>query len=245
MNDHLAKPIEVAELHRLLGRWIAPREGQAVPVGRARDGGDAPELPSSLPGVDLAQGLQRVGGNRALYHRLLRQFGDGNREAAARINGALAAGRREAALKAVHSIRGAAGNLGAEALSAAAKALEDRLAAGEGDVGDLAARFSERLAEVANGISVLPPPAGEAASGGEAVDREAVALLLAEFATLLYSDFGEARHCCEKLRLLLTKTPLSREGEELTQAMAEFDTDAAERVTGRIAATLGLEVGRA
>ncbi|MDH4320468.1 MAG: response regulator [Desulfobulbaceae bacterium] len=244
MNDHLAKPIEVAELHRLLGRWIAPRAEQVAPVGAARGDGDAPELPSRLPGVDLAQGLRRVGGNHVLYLRLLRQFGAGNRDAGARIGEALAAGRRQEAQNMVHSIRGVAGNLAAEALYAAANTLEDRLAAGEADVGDWLARFSERLDEVVNGIDMLPP-AEKVAGGVAAVDREAVALLLGELTILLYSDFGEARQCCEKLRRLLAETPLSHEGAELTQAMAEYDTDAAETVIGRIAATLALEMGRA
>src|SRR6185295_8552354 len=72
MNDHVAKPIDPAALFDAVGRFYKPAEGTPV---LDRPSGPAPQdaLPS-IAGLDADDGLARVGGNRKLYVKILRQF---------------------------------------------------------------------------------------------------------------------------------------------------------------------------
>ena len=76
MNDHVSKPIDPAALYDVLrplrdDRPAARRVPRRRPRRRPRRGAAA------VDGLDTAQGLRRVAGNRTLYLRLLRQFVDG------------------------------------------------------------------------------------------------------------------------------------------------------------------------
>ena len=104
MNDHIAKPIDPGRAVRdgraaLLptagaraAGQLPPREADARPPGRwprsARRRGDLP----SVEGLDTADGLLRVAGNRRLYLKLLRQFVEQQADAPARIADASGAG---------------------------------------------------------------------------------------------------------------------------------------------------------
>ncbi len=82
------------------------------------------ELPESLPGFDLADGLKRLQGNKKLYRKLLLNFATDYSEAANDIRSALDAKDFERTHSLVHNIKGLAGNLSATDLQAAAVNLE-------------------------------------------------------------------------------------------------------------------------
>ena len=68
--------------------------------------------------------LQRLGIERASLERMLLRFADGKDQTLDAVRAAVVAGDAAATAKHAHAIAGAAGNLGADALHAAAKALE-------------------------------------------------------------------------------------------------------------------------
>nr|MDJ0888451.1 Hpt domain-containing protein [Desulfobacterales bacterium] len=129
MNDHVTKPIDPNQLFSALVKWVTPDRGpiearaaaEAEPV---KDEGAAKDLPETLPGFDLAQGLRRLQGNRTLYRKLILQFADSCREGIAQLRTAIESMRHEEILQVAHSIKGSAGNLAAEDVQAAAMALE-------------------------------------------------------------------------------------------------------------------------
>jgi HPt (histidine-containing phosphotransfer) domain-containing protein len=82
------------------------------------------ELPKSLPGFDLASGLERLMGNKRLYRKLLRDFGSKYTEVAGEIRNALDEKDFEQAHSLVHNLKGLAGNLSATDLQAAAVEME-------------------------------------------------------------------------------------------------------------------------
>jgi HPt (histidine-containing phosphotransfer) domain-containing protein len=79
--------------------------------------------------LNLDDAMKRLGGNRALYHMLLKKFLAGGDEDA--IKTALAAGDHEGAVMAAHTVKGTASNLSLTALHQAAAAFEAALKAGE------------------------------------------------------------------------------------------------------------------
>ena len=127
MNDHVTKPIDPAELFSALARWIPPSAGDGSgPVVPSQSAEVL--LPESIPGVEVAAGLMRVGGNKALYRKLLLKMRAEYPAMTASIRTALAEGRTKDAEIAAHSVKGSAGNVGAVALQEAAGELESAIA---------------------------------------------------------------------------------------------------------------------
>jgi HPt (histidine-containing phosphotransfer) domain-containing protein len=81
-------------------------------------------LPESLPGFDLAAGLERLRGYKSLYRNLLLDFGADYCGVAGEIYEALASPGFEKAHYQVHILKGLAGNLEATDLQAAAIEME-------------------------------------------------------------------------------------------------------------------------
>jgi len=133
MNDHVAKPVDPAALYAVLGRYHrAPAELEAV------------------DGLDVAQGVRRVAGNRKLYLSLLRTFVEGESDAARRIRESLDRGERAVAERLAHTLKGTAGNLAAGPVQAAAGSLEKAIREG-----DDAARVESLRASLAAAMDQL------------------------------------------------------------------------------------------
>jgi CheY-like chemotaxis protein len=133
MSDHVTKPIDPDKLFATLQKWIKPSEKRAAAQKSAVseeptvEGKAAPaeeELPESLPGFDLADGLTRLQGNKKLYRKLLLSFATDYGETAKDIRMALNAEDFDHAHSLVHNLKGLAGNLAATDLQAAAVAME-------------------------------------------------------------------------------------------------------------------------
>ncbi|MFA6294109.1 MAG: response regulator, partial [Victivallales bacterium] len=123
MNDHVSKPIDPAALFETVSRYYKPsvkgKKDTALPApqtGKVSSGGG--NLPA-VAGLDTVKGLLRTGGNRKLYLKLLRQFADQQAETPARIAELLSKGDPASAERMAHSLKGVAGNLGADAIMAA------------------------------------------------------------------------------------------------------------------------------
>ncbi|MGB5747841.1 MAG: transporter substrate-binding domain-containing protein [Desulfobacterales bacterium] len=134
MVDHVTKPIDPEHLFATLLKWIRPRE--VPPVASAHEmsmdekqpatvaddtilasGSDIPAdkeaFPTSLPGFDLDEGLNRLQGNQKLYKKLLLNFGASYSNATHDIRQALDSADYENAHQLVHSLKGVAANLAA------------------------------------------------------------------------------------------------------------------------------------
>ncbi|OWP50890.1 response regulator [Pseudomonas nitroreducens] len=123
MNDHIAKPIDPEAMFLTLARWIEPRQQP--------DTASAPALttpPASqfdLPGIDSRAGLATCAGKVDLYERLLQRFRTRYRDFIGEFRALDPATDPTARRRAAHTLRGAAGNIGALALAKAATALEE------------------------------------------------------------------------------------------------------------------------
>ncbi len=82
------------------------------------------EFQKRLSYFNVAEGLQRVGGDESFYIELLSDFVSEFRDSADRYEQILRNGDTEEARRLVHSVKGVSGNLGAKRLHEAAAALE-------------------------------------------------------------------------------------------------------------------------
>jgi len=138
MNDHLTKPINFNSLRAALLQWL-PREKCAVVAADKPDLFTKPKLISNQPqmGLDLEDGLRRLGGNYKLYLKLLRNFVAEYGETPTLLLRELNADRRKDAISRIHAIRGVAVNLGGKEVEAAAMELENACQATENTGNDI------------------------------------------------------------------------------------------------------------
>ena len=130
MQDHIAKPVNVAEMYATLARWLRPDSSETAPAQAAvaaaavaRNGGQhAPLL--VLPMVDVRAGLATAMGDDKLYRRLLNKFLEGQQDFVAQFVQSLDGGDATAPERLAHTLKGVAGNIGARGVQAAAQELE-------------------------------------------------------------------------------------------------------------------------
>jgi CheY-like chemotaxis protein len=135
MNDYVTKPIDPDILLTTLARWRRP---QTDPPQTAPNLTElplaailSPDLPESLPGIDLQTALRRLRGNRKLLARLIRDFGRDYAGAVEQIREAIACGNMTAARQMAHKLKGVAGNLSANEVFSAAGNLEMAIQQGD------------------------------------------------------------------------------------------------------------------
>jgi two-component system sensor histidine kinase/response regulator len=170
MDDYLSKPIEEAELVRVLKRWLATEDAESElsqdevsiepDVSPAANGGAHPRAPV-IAGVDVAAALARVNGNLPLLQRLLGEFIERHGDAASAIKHCIRTGEFAQVAIDSHTIKGAAATLGAMSVATAAGAVETSVRAGL-DASSSVERLADALAELGQadlGAAARTPPA--------------------------------------------------------------------------------------
>jgi PAS domain S-box-containing protein len=155
MNDYIAKPIELKNLYDILFKWLLA-EHEVIPSeeGNITMEDDAPA--DHFPGIDVDDGLARLAGDRDLYLQVLSFFRDTYTEAVGALSAMLREGRRHDAFTFVHSISGAAGNIGAREVYRAGKEVESVLSGPAGEMtAELVAGFENALQQVVRGLETL------------------------------------------------------------------------------------------
>ena len=158
MNDYVIKPIDRQALLQTLRRWLpAGTDGDAT----ASTSAPAPEPPPqsmptpSLDGLDITGTLQRLGLGFDTLRRMLVRFADGQAPTLDALRAGVASGDALEAARHAHTIAGAAGNLGVNALRDAAKALEHAARAGRTDLAALLAEVEQCAAVALRSIDTL------------------------------------------------------------------------------------------
>jgi two-component system sensor histidine kinase/response regulator len=248
MNDHVTKPIDPDELFSALVRWVKPGERKALEVASRLTTPEAKEedlLLPDLPGISVASGLERVGGNKQLYAKLLCKFRESQANAVVQIREALESGDRETANHLTHTVKGVSGNLGAESLCRAAAELEKAMKEGEENIDPSLSELESHLKIVTDGIKVLKDnltgQKGFEASTSVSVEKKSVKRLLKDIARLLESDLTEAMNRLEVLKKHLAQSCAREEFNRLEKQVESFDTDNALKSLKAIASALKLQ----
>ncbi len=189
MDDHVAKPIDVAQLFSCLGQWIRPGvrgfEPKADTVSKTLETAPAPpkdQLPETIEGINIKEGLMRVGGNEKLYLSILVKLRDDYAKADQEIKDLLQSEKAGEAERLAHSIKGVAGNVGAGPLQETAAGLEHAIKEGESDIyEEKISAFGKVLKNVVTALGVLGGEEKEAdgpdKAGPEATRDELAAAL--------------------------------------------------------------------
>jgi PAS domain S-box-containing protein len=249
MVAHVAKPVDPQELADTLVRWVQPR-----PVDQADIAQDEPivmadqtkvleadvlALEQALPGCLVREALARMGGDAALYRRLLSACARSRAGTAEQILALLRLADDKQLYQVAHGLKGEAGNLGLKALRDAADALASALRSGPTPamatltqslaeqcrlaVAMLAQlSVSSRLPELESGVSGLSAkaPACE-------LQLDQVLPKLQQLASLLEVKSFGARAVVRELSALIEGTALASEFADIEQNATALAYDCA------------------
>jgi HPt (histidine-containing phosphotransfer) domain-containing protein len=142
MNDYIAKPVTPGALRAVVQRWAARDAGRppaGVPPPR-----DNPPLVFDQAGL-----IERAMGDEALARELAAMFLDDAPRRISALREALSRSDLGAAARIAHTLRGAAGSVGAASIVATATRIEHACTAGDGRrAGSLVAAAEAQLGEV-------------------------------------------------------------------------------------------------
>ena len=188
MDDFLSKPIERDSLVHILKRWIShstvppqPAASFDLPAAGApaRHQITPPVAGSSLEGLDIPGTVRRLGLPFDRLFPMFLRFADGLPKMLADIQAAVATGDADQVARAAHALAGASGNLGAERLRSACKAMESAAREKPADFVSLLPAIEAEAQTVLGSLQSLrprnptPPVQSDAAGNGATFDSAA------------------------------------------------------------------------
>jgi CheY-like chemotaxis protein/HPt (histidine-containing phosphotransfer) domain-containing protein len=243
MNDHVAKPIDTNELFTLLLKWVVPREQKDNHLA-SRIKLQIPPSKTTLPnlsGIEVAEGLKRIGGNEELYRKMLIRFSKDNGNTKIEIKNALKMGDTKLAEHLSHKIRGTAATLGANRLAGASEHLEKQFRNGQKEINtELWNKFSSELEEVLASIKILTPVEEISIEPVGKLNSQEVLKLATQLLPMLHR--GESQdQLISDLNSLLQGHALEADLKNLNLTIDEFDHEQAAFYLEKILESLKLK----
>jgi len=245
MNDHVSKPIDPDVLYTAVLRWVKPRRAQSfdLPGLKVKSATqNLHEIPE-IEGVDIKDGLKRVGGNAELYRGLLVKFAAKNRDADVQVSAALEGGDRERAQRIAHTMKGVAGSLGIKRVQFAAEKLEEAIRGRDTAVSailqDLTSLLSPQLEAIEGALGTPATPALEIAAKGK-FDPAAASAEMGRLRSQLEASDGNSEETFRTLQSLLAGQVEKAQLDALGADISDFDFDGALLKLGSIVIEHGL-----
>ncbi|WP_418114146.1 response regulator [Vibrio scophthalmi] len=230
MNDHLPKPINPNQVFQALVDWIEPT-GESVSVMIEDE-----VLTIEIEDFDTEGAIARMGGNLKAYKKTLANVMHSEADVVTRVNEAIAQQDINTAVIAVHSLKGIAGNIGANYLRAPAEKLEHALAEQQTQSRcELGSVEQQMLAEVASLVEKMIQAIASALAKSEANSaKEVTAIDANQFRELAHQlsqqldDFDSAAVDTFEEMLLSVGDKLDKSlANQISTAISNYDFDAA------------------
>ena len=233
MNDHVAKPVNPAEMFATLARWIVPAHPDVnLPPEVDPAAPETIRLPN-LPGMNVEAAVQRLGGNVADYLGLIDKFRRRYRNSLTEIRLAMLEGDRKLAERLAHTLKSIAGNLGADNLYRKLQDLElaIREASGSGKIESLLNSANTDLSVCLAAIDahVPPPEAGtQEISRIDATPGELAALIQNALVQLNEFDAGAEDSLAKIHSMLPRNDPHAHQiMAHITQCLERYEYESA------------------
>jgi CheY-like chemotaxis protein/HPt (histidine-containing phosphotransfer) domain-containing protein len=238
MNDHISKPIDPDALFAAIARWTKPLDVPSIVESKPNT--EESEIPG-IEGIDTADGLGRVAGNKRLYRSLLEQFAAKQADAGLRIDEALGNGDRETAERLAHTVKGIAGNMGIGAVHAAAAKLEKAIRDGTPTETALAELKAVLGAQVAR-IRTTFHRAARVAAAPDTFRADTAATAVGRLMALIDANDGDAADAVQEVTTALAGRVDSNLLEALRESVDGFDFDGARTKLNQIASECHLSL---
>ncbi len=230
MVDHISKPIDVKELFRVLGKWILNCSETEREKERCyqSDSQDVSITIPTLHGLDTALGLKRVGGNEALYLKILSKFQESQSDVIERIQHALDHQNIVEAKREAHTLKGLAGSIGASELQAAAKLVEQLIEEG-GDISPALESLSMHLMFILETLKTGMQEASKITEKSKkpALSSEEITVLLSRLIHLLEEDDADAIEVLDALAPVFSDGDEAKQIQRVVACVERYEFDAA------------------
>lgn len=247
MNGYVTKPIDPYALFKTLVQWIKPgsRRLSETYVNSIKDGENAVEVVNiNLPGFEVKEAIERMGGKQSTYMKALRKVLESESDFVERVEKYLEQKDIKSAIRAAHSLKGVAGNIGAVSLAESARMFEEVLT---GDQSNKAEHLNTLLSEglvktfntIKNGLNEVDAnQALQTVKGNddtsiqsEVLDMNAIKNQLNLLAEQIEDYGSEAIDLCDSLYEQLNGSEIQGVVEQIKLALEDYEYEtAAERL---------------
>ena len=245
MDDFVSKPIDIAKLFKTLQKYITAQKAapssppalnqeEAAATSAAQPAAEM-ALPEA-PGLNIEASLKRLGGNRAMYVKLLRNFAETQAGTVGRVRRALSRGDREEARGLLHALKGVAGNLGADEVFDKSQSLEALVK--NNDSADLEkdiTELDEALRPLLEVLSAGLEPTPKVEPGPKRpIDWHVLYGQMGNLGDLLDESDLDAGERLAEIRAQLTNPPYNTLCDEIDNHLTQFDFTAARESLDRL-----------
>ena len=225
MNDHIAKPIDVTTLYKVLSNWIDLDLSRRVALSDTQTQQEQP-LPY-IEGADSLSAVNRLGGNTQLYIDMALKFFDNQTHIAEQLNEAMTANDLDLAVRLMHTLKSLAGNIGIPSIAELATTLEQTLTDNQTADSSLVQELHNEMAVYNKRFSVL----NTNKANNIELSQIDVDLLLSELLSQLNDDDAQAGDTLIKLIPSL-ESEFPSQLKQLRKMIGDYDFDeAAELLT--------------
>jgi len=240
MNDHLPKPIDPENVFKTLRKYVesTPQMLSEVTHNLPQTDVAMPEL----PGFDIDRAIARMGGSINSYYKTLTRVVATESDAMQRLTQYLQDADNESAIRVAHTIRGVAGNIGANALSKQAELLELSLADEALDnhseqvntlIKNTQKSADEAFALINNALAKMQTEHTQTA-----FDPEKLTSLCEQLEQQIEDFDSESSDTAEQLLEMLADTDFEVNANKLSTLLSEYDFDAAQAALQELSAEL-------
>ncbi len=206
MNDHIAKPIDIKDMFNKMATWIYPANAEQVCHELAQDTIENPpsfnRLPeTALPTLNREKGLAICLGDEALYSKLLHKFIASESDFSQEFVQLFTNQQLEECKMKAHTLKGVAGNIGAELIYDKSRRLENVLT---GDVPLLSEvqRLCQSIDQDISAIKLaLVVPSTKNKTEALTLSREELLEVLLEIEAFILDDDTSALEVAEKINI--------------------------------------------
>lgn len=174
MNDHIAKPIEVARLYQVLLEYLGNSDKVFSLTDFESNESEEGIFWPQHEALDIDKGLQLVQNSVRLYRKIFDRFYSGKIHIAEEIGAALSRNEVDDAIRYAHTLKGVSGNLCSPELVSLAAEIESKLIdSPTADVSGELAKVAELTASICQAIAAWKANL-EGAAQGELADVDAL-----------------------------------------------------------------------
>jgi PAS domain S-box-containing protein len=243
MSDYLTKPIDPNLLFTILGKWLHV----SADVLEQQQNTATTEVTLTIAGLDTTAGMARVAGNMKIYSSILKKFCSHHANTAEEIKIAVDNNDFELAERIAHTIKGVAGNIGANTifecaveLDALLKQAQDNANIDKPTLTTLLADLTSHSAALINAIKTSDIYADETpATNLPKLDSAKFTALINQLAELLDDDDSEAQSCLDELIAGSDHTEL----KEISEMVSDYEFEEALELLQKFAAEQNITIG--
>ncbi|WP_026600922.1 PAS domain S-box protein [Methylomonas sp. 11b] len=231
MNDHITKPVEPQSLFSCLAKWLPAVSTVALAETYLVDDAPArvvcsPEL-LGLQSLQVSEGIRRIGGKETAYRKQLRRFREHYANAVDELQRILQTDNLTAAENYCHSLKGVAGNIGANAFYECVAGIDAGLKQQQRPAAENLEQLRNLLQQVMTDIDSLAAPPAPAALPTKRLSADAVNAKITRLMAVLETDLGAAEALIGDLRQGTAASEFEADFAKIAAEVDAFNIDQA------------------